>query len=201
MHGDRVSVDSSTNNMAYNSNGCTISEHSAPTLDRILRSEDSRGNTDYDSLLDSVSLKLVENFFESQLSLKGVKYSRQSKNDLSSDYHSISDAFEALGKAFIRQYETKITNMVHVLEMSPTNIAALFDSVSNELYVEGIKWSHIITHFVFSVEFAHHASQQGMASHQEVAQRLALFLSERLLPWIEQNEGWVRILHIHSLPA
>lgn len=183
--------------MSYNKN-CTLSDHR--TFDDLstYATNGMPNSTDITEQIDPFVLNIVECFFESQFALKGIKYiplTTARRNNLSkscTETNKIATALNALGEAYIRKFEKNVTEMVDVLGMQKSdNIHKLFESISNELYVEGVKWSHIVTHFVYSVEFAHYASRNGITENNVIAQWLALFITQRLLLWITDNGNWV----------
>lgn len=141
---------------------------------------------------------IVNDFLCAQLLLKGYEWTptvEENNGNVvmeASMRTKVGDALRALGQAYVNLYQQNFAEMLQRLQLSPNVAFATFQSVSNELYIEGIKWSHIITHLVFASEFALNCAQQGYPHLvDEVAQWLALYINQHLLQWITDHGGWV----------
>ena len=166
-----------------------------------------------ETIYDPMLMNLVKDFFNAQFELKKAQCPFPSSSSSSStssssnqtsmvnnnttnqtsinQYSRIRMALRALGKSFEEKYSRQLYDIIVKLELQPQNACATFHCLSNEMFVQGIQWNHIVTYFVFSVDFAYYASQSHAATVNDVARWLTRYTFEHLLPWIEKNGGWV----------
>jgi hypothetical protein len=68
-----------------------------------------------------------------------------------------------------------------------------FCEIADALFSKGIRWNHILVLFVFSVElsFIYSRIKDNLLLIDKVTDWLLQYLSDRLLVWINNNNGWV----------
>jgi hypothetical protein len=157
----------------------------------------SNGSTNGHNIDSSVQI-IINDFLCAQLALKGYDWTPNVSNSVinerldASQRTKIGEALRSLGQSYCNLYEEDFAQMCERLEVIPSTAFATFNSVSNELFIEGIKWSHIVTYLVFGSEFAYYCVQKGFPDCvNEVSHWLALFVSQNLLNWINDHSGWV----------
>jgi hypothetical protein len=156
----------------------------------------TNGSTNGHNIDSSVQL-IINDFLCAQLALKGYNWTPNVINESNelldaSQRTKIGEALRSLGQSYCNLYEEDFAQMCERLEVIPSTAFATFNSVSNELFIEGIKWSHIVTYLVFGSEFAYYCVQKGFPDCvNEVSHWLALFVSQNLLNWINDHSGWV----------
>lgn len=151
---------------------------------------------------DSTVLCLVYDFFKSQFLLRNEELPLESQefinNEIVQDnnYKKTIDVLVTQGKLYIEDYRDRITPQIQTflpgLE-TPDNGQNNFNSLSRHFFHEGIDWNLILTYFVFGAELAYHANLQRLATVHDVAQWLAEYTTQHLLPWITDNGGWVSL--------
>lgn len=150
--------------------------------------------------IDSQVQVIVNDFMCAQLALKGYQWVPHNEDNLGSiemDSHRrsrIGESLASLGDEYLRQYNVDFSQMCDRLGLDPNNALSTFTSVANELFVEGIKWNHIVTFLVFGTEFAFYSARNGFPQIvHEVSHWLASYTTNHLLSWINDHGGWVRI--------
>ena len=155
---------------------------------------------------------IIDEFLRYQLALKGYQWTPISRNDVSNESNEtlnssqrtkIMDALKALGRQYVSLYSVQLTEMCDRLEVSPSTAFSTFNSVSNELFIEGIKWNHIITYLVFGSHFAFNCVQNGSPDLvNEVSHWITSYFDQHLNQWIADNGGLVCVDHNsgHWLP-
>lgn len=101
-------------------------------------------------------------------------------------------AMRLLATDFERRYNTELAGMVAQLSINMDTIYPTFKQIVEQLFVDGINWGRIVALFAFGGAVA----AQCMADDRtclvaQVADWVAVFTRNRLLPWIEQQGGWV----------
>lgn len=148
---------------------------------------------------DIDSQAIVNDFLSHQLSLKGYQWT-PSVNQITNQQSSltlsrqteITDALRTLGEEYMNQYGNEFDQMCEPLQLTPSTAYSIFLSISNELFCEGIKWSHIVTYLVFGVEFALYTVQKGYPQLvSEISHWLSDYLNLHLINWIKDHGGWV----------
>ena len=141
---------------------------------------------------------IIDEFLSYQLSLKGYNWTPNNSNGVTNDLLRVTqrtkivDALKALGRQYVHLYEAQLTAMCDRLEVSPSTAFSTFNSVSNELFIEGIKWNHIITYLVFGSHFAFTCVQNGYPNLvNEVSHWMSAFIDQNLSRWISDNGGLV----------
>jgi len=144
---------------------------------------------------------IIDEFLRYQLALKGYEWTPISRNSVSNDSNLIQtfnssqrtkivDALKALGRQYVSLYEEQLSAMCDRLEVSPSTAFSTFNSVSNELFIEGIKWNHIITYLVFGSHFAFNCVQNGSPNLvNEVSHWITSYFDQHLNQWIADNGG------------
>lgn len=111
-------------------------------------------------------------------------------------------AMRLLATDFERRYNHELAGMVAQLSINVDTIYPTFKQIVEQLFVDGINWGRIVALFAFGGAVA----AQCMADNRptlvsQVADWVAVFTRNRLLPWIEQQGGWVSRPYISlSLP-
>ncbi|XP_054156241.1 bcl-2-like protein 1 [Oppia nitens] len=158
--------------------------------------------------IDSSVQEIVNQFLCSQLDLKGHHWTPEPlENGLTNDSHQqtlsasqrikIVEALKILGHKYVNLYEQQLSTMCRRLELSPLSAMTTFNSVSNELFIEGIKWNHIITFLVFSAEFAYNCVENGFPYLvTEVSQWMSTYINQFLSQWIAQHGGWEYVIEL-----
>ena len=153
---------------------------------------------------------IIDDFMRFQLALKGYEWTPIERNGVTNDSHlnqsfnssqrtKIVDALKALGRQYVNLYEAQLTAMCERLEISASTAFSTFNSVSNELFSEGIKWNHIITYLVFGSHFAFNCVQNGFPDLvNEVSHWITTYIDQHLSQWIADNGGLVSNDH-HSV--
>jgi len=167
-----------------------------------MATNDSNGSINGHNIDRSVEI-IINDFLCAQLALKGYEWRPIVENGVNNDQtrdqitdqidrRKIGEALRSLGQRYSDLYEEDFAQMCERLEVIPSTAFATFNSVSNELFIEGIKWSHIVTYLVFGAEFAYYSLQKGLTdSVDQVSHWLALFVNQNLLLWINDHGGWV----------
>jgi len=163
--------------------------------------------------MESSLQSIVNEFLCSQLALKGYNWTPEADteevvpNGVNSDSHNqsfnlsertkIVDALKTLGHKYVNLYEEQLAAMCERLELSPSTAMTTFNSVSNELFIEGIKWHHIITFLVFGAEFAFNCVQNGFPNLvNQVSHWITTYVTQHLHPWIRDNGGWESVISL-----
>ena len=148
---------------------------------------------------------IITEYMSSHLALKGYEWTPIVRNGLTSDlqsydYYSVNssqrtkivEALKALGRQYVLLYEEQLSQMCDRLEISGNTAMNTLSTVSNELFIEGIKWNHIITFLVFGSEFAFNCVQNGFPNLvNEVLYWMTDYVDQHLSQWIERNGRWV----------
>jgi len=148
---------------------------------------------------------IVNEFLCSQLALKGYDWTPEVDDMVITDSHSqsfslsqrtkIVDALKRLGERYVLLYERQLTTMCERLELSPSTAMSTFNSVGNELFIEGIKWNHIITFMVFGSQFAFNCIQLGFPNLvNQVSHWITSYVNQHLSQWISDNGGWEYVI-------
>jgi len=155
--------------------------------------------------IDSSLQSIVNEFLCSQLALKGYDWTPVAENGVNNDSNNetintsqrtkIVEALKALGRQYVHLYESQLRTMCERLDVTPTTALDTFRSVSNELFIEGIKWNHIFTFLVFGSEFAHNCVQKGFPNLvNEVSHWITDYVNQHLSQWIGDNGGWEYVI-------
>jgi len=144
---------------------------------------------------------IIDEFLSFPLSLKGYNWTPNETKGVPNDSHlnyslsasqrtEIVDSLKALGRQYVHLYEGQLSAMCDRLEVSPSSAFSTFNSVSNELFIEGIKWNHIITYLVFGSQFAFTCVQNGFPTLvNEVSHWISSYIEHNLSQWIADNGG------------
>lgn len=147
---------------------------------------------------------IVFTYFKEQLNLKGIHWHHQRLentsnqrikefvnvlNELSSDLRS--------GNVGYNEIREKTAQVITVLDRpNQSNLDEsgynIYSCIAEHLFSQGIKWNHILTLFVFSLELAYDYSQsrQNLNLIDTVAEWLVNYVHDRLLNWINNHKGW-----------
>jgi hypothetical protein len=108
----------------------------------------------------------------------------------------IKDALAALAQRLRTEYNDRIANMVTQLpEPSQMNYAN-FESLANEMFCEGTKWSLIVTLLTFAVELIYHVGVTNGSEQyiEDVFVWTTRYLSSpAVLNWIN-DQGWESLI-------
>lgn len=97
--------------------------------------------------------------------------------------------------AFKEGYEHSVKSLCTKLDISIITedyVGSILFGVSNEVFAEGITWSHIITFFVFVGELAILSISQNLPESVVAAiyESFSVLVKEKLVTWIEDHNGW-----------
>lgn len=109
-------------------------------------------------------------------------------------------AMRLLATDFERRYNNELAGMVAQLSINVDTIYPTFKQIVEQLFVDGVNWGRIVALFAFGGAVA----AQCMANEQrelvcQVADWVAVFTRNRLLPWIDQQGGWVSVSFLSRL--
>ncbi|CAL1276183.1 unnamed protein product [Larinioides sclopetarius] len=108
----------------------------------------------------------------------------------------VGAALRSLSEEFATQFKEQFVEMCEKLNINAENMKATLDGVANELFCEGIKWARIVALFVFGSELAIHCKNRNWLDLINIiAYSLATYISEKLLPWINDHGGWEGLVH------
>ena len=101
-------------------------------------------------------------------------------------------AMRLLATDFERRYNGELAGMVAELSINPDTIYPTFKQIVEQLFVDGINWGRIVALFAFGGAVAAQCmANERPALVSQVAEWVAVFTRNRLLPWIQQHGGWV----------
>ena len=154
--------------------------------------------------LDPTVLCLVYDFFQSHFALKDISCPLKSEEYVNKDiiqnseYKRVSNVLQTQGQLYIEEFRERMDSQIQTFlpGLHEPNGASAFKSLSNYFFDAGVDWNHILTYFVFSAELAYHAEIQRIVSVDDIAQWLVQYISEHLLPWINDNGRWVCIFFL-----
>ncbi|XP_013781657.1 apoptosis regulator Bcl-2-like [Limulus polyphemus] len=97
----------------------------------------------------------------------------------------------SLGEDMDKQFCEQFAEIRSKLDITQSSLQTAFFGVINELFSEGIKWSNIITLFVFSGEMAVNCIEKGWHHHvNNIAWWLTTYICDNLLGWVDDHGGW-----------
>lgn len=103
----------------------------------------------------------------------------------------IGKALRSLADEFSSQFKEQFLEMCEQLEVSEETMKLTIEGVANELFSDGIKWARIVAFFVFGSELAIHCKKRNWPELiNTIALSLSTYISEKLLPWINDHGGW-----------
>ena len=111
---------------------------------------------------------------------------------------SFVEAYEALKKGCMglkERHEADMTGMVGALGISDSELCGSFHEVCSTIIEEDINWGRITSLFTFTGYLAIRLFREGKSNLIYSLIRWETgFISERILPWVQQHGGWVSFL-------
>ena len=102
---------------------------------------------------------------------------------------------QIMGKLCLELEDTNEQFFEHLsrtLTVTNQNVRATFIAVCKEIIVTGINWGRVVSIFVFAGVLCHHFILHKQPQVVvEVTAVLCEFIDEHIMPWINQNGGWV----------
>lgn len=143
---------------------------------------------------------LVYDFFRAQFALKDAVFplDEEEFHDPAItellEYQRIREILVQQGQMYMEDYQDRILpNLQHFLRtLQPQNAQASFNSLSAQIFVDGIRWDLILTYFVFCAELAFQANLERFADVYDITIWMLQYINDHLSPWIHDNGGWVR---------
>ncbi|XP_054723999.1 bcl-2-like protein 2 [Uloborus diversus] len=137
----------------------------------------------------------VNEFLQYRLNQNGVQWraptSIQEPDTGRTIASKVGMALRSLADEFSSQFKEQFVDICDKLEISENTLKPTIEGVANELFNEGIKWARIVALFVFSSELAMHCKKNNWPELiNTVAHSLSSYISEKLLPWINDHGGW-----------
>ncbi|XP_053213367.1 apoptosis regulator BAX-like [Panonychus citri] len=121
-------------------------------------------------------------------------------NKLSNDFRSSIESYNELRD----KVETVVNNLDSTLEPDRLDEGGyiIFIGIADHLFTEGIKWSSILTLFVFTfelaLEFYHIKNDQVIV--ESIAGWLINYVSARLLDWMNNHGGFNGLIEYSNQP-
>lgn len=158
--------------------------------------------------------KIVFTYFKEQLHLKGVHWHHHRLelststnarikefvnvlNELSSDLRTAN-----VGYNEIRGKTASVIEVLNRQDQSDLSESGylIYSCIAEGLFSQGIKWNHILTLFVFTLELAYDYSQscQNLNRITTVFEWLVNYIYERLLSWINNHKGWDGLIDYYN---
>lgn len=108
--------------------------------------------------------------------------------------HKVGNALKSLADEFSSQFREQFVEMCDQLDVHEETMKCTIEGVANELFSDGIKWARIVAFFVFGSELAIHCKKRNWNELINIiAVSLSSYISEKLLPWINDHGGWVSL--------
>lgn len=135
---------------------------------------------------------LVNDFLQYKLSQSGFQWSGPySERDAGRTITKAGIALRSLADEFSMHFKDRFVEMCDKIEINEVTLKPTIDGIANELFSEGIKWTRIVTFLVFCSELAEHCKEHNWPNLINViAYSLSSYISEKLLPWINDHGGW-----------
>lgn len=152
-----------------------------------------------DSNIDPVVALFVYDFLQYKLSQCSSGYQLTVPEDVReagsrTNVNKVGNALRSLADEFSSQFKEQFVEMCDQLEVSEATMQMTIEGVANELFSDGIKWARIVAFFVFGSELAIHCKKRNWPNLiNTIALSLSSYISEKLLPWINDHGGWVSI--------
>ncbi|XP_015791816.1 uncharacterized protein LOC107368503 [Tetranychus urticae] len=147
---------------------------------------------------------IVYNYFRQQFVIKDVQWTPPHNRSTQTEERNITrfvDALNQLTSNFrssegFSQLHEKLETVIPSLDHYAADRFdeagyVVFSGIAEHLCAEGIRWSHILTLFVFTFELANEYLQikDDLTIVESIANWLILYVSERLLEWINNHGG------------
>lgn len=103
------------------------------------------------------------------------------------------------GDELERLYQPDFTEMSRQLYLTSSTAQSRFADVIDELFRDGVNWGRIIAFFEFGgAVCAECASREEMTRQVDnIAEWMTEYLNGPLNSWINDNGGWVGVIHYH----
>ncbi|GFX95645.1 apoptosis regulator R1 [Trichonephila clavipes] len=168
-----------------------------------LVNSDSQVTTNGDrNSIDLTTAFFVSDFIQYKLGASGYQWNSPLRTGGAGNNHSttiVRNALRALADEFATQFQDRFVHICDQLEFRADTMKPTIEGVANELFCEGIKWSRIVAFFVFGSELAVHCKNRNWFDLINIiAYSLAAFISENLLPWINDHGGWDGLIQFNE---
>lgn len=161
-------------------------------------------NGDDSRNIDPAVAVFVSDFLQYKLSQCGFQWrsslvpAREASGSNRSIASKVGVALRSLADEFSSHFKDQFVEMCDKLDINADTMKPTIEGVANELFSEGIKWARIVALFVFGSELAMHCKNRNWPDLiNEIAYSLSSYISEKLLPWINDHGGWVSV-KLHS---
>lgn len=103
------------------------------------------------------------------------------------------------GDELERLYQPDFTEMSRQLYLTSSTAQGRFADVINELFRDGVNWGRIIAFFEFGGAVCVECVSREEMTRQvdNIAEWMTEYLNGPLSSWIEDNGGWVGVIHYH----
>lgn len=100
--------------------------------------------------------------------------------------------YKAIIEDFRDSYTTTIKGMVKRMKISSVDLLPELQSVSAELFSEGVTWGRVIGFFVFVGELAsqHASNDKSGNTTNKLYESFCRHVKETMMSWVEDNGGW-----------
>ncbi|GFT90920.1 bcl-2-like protein 1 [Nephila pilipes] len=145
--------------------------------------------------IDSGVADVVSEFLQHKLSQNGYQWNSPLITRGAGNRHAkAGTALCALADEFVSHYKDQFQDMCDQLDIRADTMKPTIEGVANELFGEGIKWSRIVAFFVFGSELAVHCKDRNSFDLINIiAYSQSAYISEKLLPWINDHGGWDKL--------
>ncbi|KFM57241.1 Bcl-2-like protein 1, partial [Stegodyphus mimosarum] len=142
----------------------------------------------------------VYQYLDHKVSENGIQWESSSRyQNQDAKIQKVGKALKCLADEFAAQFKQQFVDMCESLDVREETIKCTVEGVANELFSEGVKWSRIVAFFVFGGELAVHCAKQSMPQLiDNIAYSVAAYITEQLLPWINDNGGWEGLIAFNS---
>lgn len=133
------------------------------------------------------------------------KIPREQLEDICTSLNKIANQLQTfIGNTFSGRFE-ELTNPLipKLFELDERNFFAASKEVADELFLQGISWSHIVTFLVYNAELASKAIElskrernieKGAKMVSQVVDCVCRYFDTCLMQWINQQEdGWMSV--------
>ena len=143
--------------------------------------------------MNNYSRVIVADYMHHRLRRNGMQWPNSCPVDLPTSPGRVERAMRSLGEEFEERYQQVFNEMCQQLHITPNNAEATFATIVGELFSDGIKWGRIVALFSFGGCLAVECVQKEMPNLvDQVLEWTTRYVDLNLMPWIQQNGGWVR---------
>lgn len=118
-------------------------------------------------------------------------------------YAAIHRVLREAGDELERLYQPDFTEMSRQLYLTSTTAQGRFADVIDELFRDGVNWGRIIAFFEFGgTVCVECVSREEMTPQVDnIAEWMTEYLNGPLHSWIQDNGGWVGLIHYNWVPC